>query len=605
MVLGIDLGTTNSLACVFKDGEVVQIPNHTGDYLTPSVVSIDEDGTVLVGRAAKERKETHPDKTFSSFKRYMGTDAKFIEFTPEDLSSFVLRSLKQDAETFLGEEIKDVIISVPAYFDDKARKATRNAGRLAGLNVLRIINEPSAAALGFLKKSGKLEKIDSVDGLEDATFLVFDFGGGTLDVSLVEAFENVIEILSVAGDNMLGGIDFDRCLADEFCRRKGIKKDNIKLYNTILSAAEQCKKELTNNKSSRMVVRSEKYNDEIEITDKEYLKISEDVLRKIGLPINRVLLDSKTTPDEISDVVLVGGSSKMPIVQQYLKYILRGMNIRVYEPDYMIAYGMGVYAGIMERNNNVKDLLLTDVCPFSLGTAIYNSDDDDRLIMSFIIPRNTSLPISKTEKYSTAKHLQQSVEIDVYQGEEMYVKDNIKIGSFKINFPKPADIHTALDITFTYDINGILIVDVEVPAFGIKREEIMINSEDGNEEENEKKIEYLRKFKLLSMTDEDNRLIREWGERLYPIAPPMLKAEIIERLRFFEHIVKNGDPYQSIKFKKNIKSFFLAIELSLTQYDVANWTLDDSWKDDIDHDMEVVFHEWEEKDKNEGEEKDE
>ena len=601
MILGIDLGTTNSLACAYKDGKVIQIPNFAGDYLTPSVVSIDDDGSIIVGAPAKERRETYPDRTFSSFKRFMGTGKKFDKFSPEELSSFVLRSLKQDAEKFLGEKIEDVIISVPAYFNDKARNATKDAGTLAGLNVLRIINEPSAAALGYLMKADKLDNLDNVDGFEDNTFLVFDFGGGTLDVSLVEAFENVIEILSVSGDNMLGGIDFDKALADEFLKRKNIKKSDIsdKTYNAVLSAAERCKRELTDNSSAKMIVHSKEIEDEIEITDKEFLRISEAVIKRITRPINKVLLDSRTSSSDIADVILVGGSSKMPIVQQYLKYLMKGLAMEVYEPDCMIAYGMGVYAGIMERQEGVKDLLLTDVCPFSLGTGIVNRENvnSDDLIMSFIIPRNSALPISRTESYTPVREGQTSIRFQIFQGEEMYVKDNKKIGEMIVDFGRPSPKNTQVLVTFTYDVNGILLVNYEVPSLRIKGEVVIEDSERTSKTDKNKKVEYLRQFKLLSQEDEDNRMIREWGQKLFAIAPSPMREDIQSRLQFFEYIVK-ADPYQAIKFKKNIKSFFVAMEIALSKYSMSNWAFDDSWEEDeeVDEEMESIFREWEEGD---------
>lgn len=594
MILGIDLGTTNSLVCACKDGKVYQVPNAFGDYLTPSVVSIDDNGEVIVGKPAKERKETHPEKTFSSFKRYMGNNRKFADFTAEELSSFVLRSLKQDAENFLGEEIKDVVISVPAYFNDKARKATKNAGTLAGLNVLRIVNEPSAAALGYLMKSERLADINSHEGFEDSTFLVFDFGGGTLDVSLVEAFDNVIEILSVSGDNLLGGIDFDKCLADEFLKRKGIERQDIsdQTYNSILSSAERCKKELTGSNQAKMIVHSAEVNDETEFTEKEMLIVCEDVLKRIAKPINKVLLDTKTMAEELTDVILVGGSSKMTIVQQYLKYLMKGLNIAVYEPDYMIAYGMGVYAGIMERQDCIKDLLLTDVCPFSLGTGVRNYTGKD-MLMSFIIHRNSALPISRTETYVPVNENQKEATFDIFQGEEMYTKDNRKIGTLYVKFPEPASTKTQMHLTFTYDINGILLVNLEIPEFNIKKEAVIEDPDNKDKGDSADRVEFLRKFRITSIEDEEDRMIMEWGQKLFTIAPPSLQDDIRNRLGFYEYI-KSRDPYQTLKYRKAIKSFFVAIELALSKYSLSNWTFDNSWKDDVDEEIEKVFEDWEE-----------
>lgn len=417
-IIGIDLGTTNSLAAVWQDGKSSLIPNAFGEYLTPSVVSVDENGTVYVGKTAKERLASHPQETASVFKRFMGTARKYKlgmnTYLPEELSAFVLKKLKEDAERYLGEPVEEAIISVPAYFNDKARNATKRAGIMAGLKVERIINEPSAAALAC----------QHLNQEEDATILVFDFGGGTLDVSLVECFDNVIEILAVSGDNQLGGQDFDDMIAEYFIRSLQIVPTDLKRETKaiIRKSAEQCKRDLTENKTAEMVVNCPEIKSKLEISRKDVVSACAPLFERMGKPVSKVLMDAKTSTDEINQIVLVGGSCKMPVVKQYLEHILKRKDIQTVNPDYMIALGCGVCAGIKERDEDVKDMLLTDICPFSLGTEIVNHENPDKPLMSFVIKRNSPLPISREQVYSNARDNQTVVRFGIYQGESMYVK---------------------------------------------------------------------------------------------------------------------------------------------------------------------------------------
>ncbi len=468
--IGIDLGTTNCLAAVWQNGESVLIPDSSGEYLTPSFVSVDGD-RIYVGKTAKERMIAHPDETASVFKRYMGTDKQFSlggrRFRPEELSAFLLKKMKEDAEEFLQEEVGEAIISVPAYFNDKARAATKRAGELAGLRVERIINEPSAAALAC----------QNIEQREDATILVFDFGGGTLDVSLVECFDNVVQIEAVSGDNHLGGSDFDSVIAKYFCEKQNLLWDSLdeklraviikaaerckisgdnhlggsdfdsviakyfcekqnllwdsldeKLRAVIIKAAERCKMELTAAKDAVMRVRYEEQSWDLSLTRQDVVHIGAEIFRRMEKPVKRVLLDGKVSPKELTEVVLVGGSCKMEIVRQYLSYILEGRKIEMCDPDRMIARGLGVVVGIKERDDEIKDMLLTDICPFSLGVGVRNHDGSDRDMMSILIERNTSLPASREKRYYTSHDNQTEVVVNVYQGENYYADDNLPLG---------------------------------------------------------------------------------------------------------------------------------------------------------------------------------
>ena len=598
-IIGIDLGTTNSLACYWDQGKMQLIPNSFEEYLTPSVVSFDKDGTVYVGKTAKERLVTHPDSTFQSFKRYMGQKTMLEcpggRFKPEELSAFVLKNLKADAERFLGEEITEAVISVPAYFDDKARNATKNAGLLAGLKVERIINEPSAAALGYIVQN----EGDITSGeFEEKTFLIFDFGGGTLDVSLVDTFDKIVEIVSVSGNNSLGGIDFDKHIAEYFLKEKEIDRRKIsrETYMVILAAAERVKRELTDRQSAKMVVNCDEISDELSLTDLELAKICAPVLQSMFAPVNNVMRDSGRKTDTIADIVMVGGSSKMPIVQKYLKHLLRIHDINVFEPDCIVAQGMGVYAGIKERNDEVRDLLLTDVCPFSLGTNVENKMNKDKDLSSFIIMRNSPLPISRTGIYHPKTDQQSVVDFKIFQGEEMYADDNRNIGIVSVKFPQPPGRDTKIQVTFTYDINGILLVNVDVPECGIHLEKVILDEEENNSSVRVKQVvEQLKEYKASAENDEDNRLVMEWGQRLYVQLPPAMKEEMEARLQFYDYLLSH-DPYQAVKMKKHLKLYFLALEVALNSYTVSSWQFDEEWEDEEDSEMEQLFKEWENKD---------
>ena len=611
-IIGIDLGTTNSLVGIWNGGKTELIPNVYGEYLTPSVVSVDDDGSILVGKIAKERLITHPNRTYETFKRSMGTNRRYGQFLAEELSAFVLKRLKDDAEAYLGEPVEEAVISVPAYFDDKARRATRNAGLLAGLRVERIINEPSAAALGFMKglgedvKSSELD-YDAINGddgestedeYDDRSFLVFDFGGGTLDVSIVDAFDNVVEIVSVSGDNMLGGTDFDKAIARYYSEEKQVLPTGVTdvEQNCILAAAEQVKRDLTENDTAVMRVNGGNASGSLEITNKDLLKISVDIFKKIYKVIETAMRNSGRMASELTDVILVGGSSKMPVVKHCLETFLERKDIKVVNPDQMIAIGMGVYAGVKERKGDVKDLILTDVCPFSLGTAVNNRIGNGwshRQLMSFIIPRNTALPASKTQYYCTAGK-QDKVVFDVLQGEEMYADMNRKIGQVEVDFKKEVEKGTEITTTYSYDLNGILVVDVEVPSLELKTSSILVDDNlKMSREEIDRRVKALEDIKKLSRDEEEDRQLFEWGERLFVQCPDYLREDLRIRLLYFEHILRDDvDVYRKPRIREYMKKYLLNTELSMLKYDARMFVKEDSWMDDEDIIIEKMIEDW-------------
>ncbi|MDE5984044.1 MAG: molecular chaperone HscC [Eubacterium sp.] len=447
-IIGIDLGTTNSLASVWKNGRCELIPNSFGEFLTPSVVGFDDDGSIIIGKIAKQRLISHPDLTAASFKCFMGTNKEIMlgnkSFTPPELSSFILRQLKEDAELYLGEPVEEAVISVPAYFDDNGRSATKLAGELAGLKVERIINEPSAAALAYKQNT------DNED-----MFLIFDFGGGTLDISIVDIFESVIEIVAVAGDNHLGGDNFNQTIAEYFCKANnlnyGTLPDEIKAI--IIKQAELCKIALSTQRDAAMVLN---FNNEVytlALDNQKLLDITASIFEKIEVPIVKAMQDARVMSGDLPDIILIGGSSHMLLVQKYLENLFhREISVTI-SPDTAVAIGVGIAAGIKERNEEVKDMVLTDICPFSLGIDIINRDNLDAPYFSPIIERNTTLPASIVKPFYTACDNQRAMEIRIAQGEKMYFKHNLYLGKVEMKVTPAPKGERGVDVRFTYDIN--------------------------------------------------------------------------------------------------------------------------------------------------------
>ncbi|MCL2565466.1 MAG: Hsp70 family protein [Defluviitaleaceae bacterium] len=506
-VVGIDLGTTNSLVAVYKDGESILIPNKHGDIFTPSAVGVDKDGNIVVGKMAKDMLITSPDSAASLFKRNMGTK-KAVKlgkksFLPEELSSFVIRKLIEDAQDFLGETVTEAIISVPAYFDAKKRAATKLAGQLAGIKVERLTNEPSAAALACRDK-------------DEETFIVFDFGGGTLDVSVVEAFDNVISICAISGNNYLGGSDFDRAIVQEICKEKKIDIEKLSLQDmqVLLSIAEKAKIELT--KESQVPIQANIGAKKIEylLTNEKLYEISDSIFSKIKKPIQSVINDSKLGFKDIDRCILVGGSCHMPVVVEYLENLLRVPVVISENPEEIVAKGLGVYVGIKERNDTVRDVVLADICPFSLNANVHNENNPNKELSHTLIPRNSTLPISRTDRLYTLHLGQRSMRINVNQGEEIYADDNLFLGRLDIKIPLNMKEHESCEITYYYDINAILIVHVKV--ISSKEEYKLVLTGDGLQLSDKEVEKYITKIKSMKLSHEEqaDRLL-EQAKALY------------------------------------------------------------------------------------------
>lgn len=578
-IVGIDLGTTNSLVCIFRNGKSELIPNSFGEFLTPSCVGIDDDGEkILVGKIAKDRLISHPDMTVSSFKRFMGTDKKLIVgekvFTAPELSSFVIRQLKEDAEAYLGEEVSEAVISVPAYFDDNGRNATKMAGELAGLRVERIINEPSAAALAYRK-----------DDDEDATFLVCDLGGGTFDVSVVDAFDNIIEIAAVAGDNHLGGDDWNVAIAQYFCDENGIKVEDLspETKAIILKQAEMCKIALNTSEPIIMSVSIGPDSYMASLTSKKLVEISANLFKRIEEPIRRALHDASMTVMDIDYVVMVGGSSKMLTVSKYIEQLVgREMKSNI-DPDKVVGIGAGVVAGIKSRDEDIKDTILTDVCPFTLGTNIINYAKHDDPLFSPIIERNSVLPTSHMERYYTVGDNQDKMVFKIYQGENMYCRDNTLLGDIEIKVPKNKAGEECCDVRFTYDINGILEVDVQCVSTGETRNKVILNKNIKlTDEEIAIKQKELQALKILPRDEEENKAIVARAERLYEESFGEFRDIIGANTHNFLEILASQDSKKIRRSKKQFIAFLDMVENQEAGFDVfmRDFDFDDSEEDD-------------------------
>lgn len=542
-IIGIDLGTTNSLGAVYRENRVELIPNRHGSYLTPSVVSVDDDNNILVGEIAKERLIAEPGSSASSFKKDMGTDKKYKlgkkAFSPEELSSFVIRAIVEDAKEYLQEEIEEAIVSVPAYFNDKQRVATKKAGILAGVKTDRIINEPSAAAMASY-----------FDTSEEQVFLIFDFGGGTLDISIVECFDTVVEILSVAGDNRLGGDDFHDIMVRGFLCENAISPKTVtnKEYAVLKKQAEIYKRKLTTEKSGKMsaVIGGREYKSEY--TNQRLLEESSEIFSKIKKVLAHALRDGEMTLADIDTVVMVGGSSKMPLVQSFVQHVLRQKPIVVGNCDEMIARGLGLVCAVKERQEEIKDYILTDICPFTLGTDIFNEADPQHSYMSPIVPRNSVLPCSKVKRFYTIKDDQQKIDLNILQGEQVYAEDNLSLDKLTIPIPKAKKGEESVDVRFTYDINGILLVDVTVVSTGKTVSKVV--SQNVSEEDLYKKIQELEKLKVHPKNVSENQLLLERLRALYEEAPTYLRENILEFIREFEKILEGQDTRRIKKYRK-------------------------------------------------------
>ena len=491
-IIGIDLGTTNSCVAVMEGGDPTVIHNIEGNRTTPSIVAFTKEGERLVGETAKRQAVTNPDRTISSIKREMGTDYKISidgkDYTPEEISAMILQKLKADAESYLGETIEDAVITVPAYFTDAQRQATKDAGRIAGLNVKRIINEPTAAALAY--------GMDKEEGQHK--IMVYDLGGGTFDVSILEVGDGVFEVMATRGNNKLGGDDFDNKLvdyiADEFQKENGVdlKSDKMSLQR-LKEAAEKAKKELSSTMTTNInlpfitATQNGPLHLNMDITRAKFNELTSDLVEKTIAPVKDCIKDAGIDVSELDKILLVGGSTRIPAVQEEVKKLTGRDPQKDINPDECVAIGASIQGGVL--TGEVKDLLLLDVTPLSLGLETLGG------VTTKLIERNTTIPAKKSQVFTTAADSQTSVDIHVLQGEREFAKDNTTLGRFQLTgiAPAPRGI-PQIEVTFDIDANGIVNVSAKDTATGKQQSITITASNKMSEDEINAKVKEAEKY---------------------------------------------------------------------------------------------------------------
>jgi molecular chaperone HscC len=573
MIIGIDLGTTNSVAAYLTADGPQLILNSLGEALTPSVVGIDDSGAVLVGRAARELQVVHPERCASVFKRYMGSDWSIElagrKFTPETLSGLVLRSLKEDAEHQLGQPVTAAVVTVPAYFNEPQRKATLNAGRIAGLKVERILNEPTAAALAYGMHSMQDEKV----------LAVVDLGGGTFDVSIVDLFAGALEVRASAGECFLGGEDFTRTLAARVLAARGIVFEAAEFESPLLVARmiQQC--ELAKCQLSRQTSVSVRLADSQgnltsespveEVTREQFHQWTEPILNRVELPIRRALGDARLKPGDVDEVILVGGATRMPaFVARAWKILGREPHCHL-DPDEVVARGAAVQAGLIGRDASVSDMVVTDVAPFTLGIEVSKQLGLEQRggYLLPIIHRNTTIPASRVERVQTIQPNQTQVIVKVFQGENRRSEQNLLLGEFAVVGIQPGPPGQALDIRFTYDLNGVLEVEATVVATKRVISHVITRlTRNLSDAEIAKAVQAIQQLKTHPREEAANRLTLRRAERIYCEVSPLEQQQLSYLIDAFEGALNLGNKPQIESCREALEEYLDHFELGYDSY---------------------------------------
>ncbi|MDU7114633.1 MAG: molecular chaperone DnaK [Peptoniphilus harei] len=601
-IIGIDLGTTNSAVAVMEGGDAVIIPNIEGNRTTPSVVAFTKDGERLVGETAKRQAITNPDRTISSIKRHMGSDFNVKidskTYTPQDISAMILQKLKSDAESYLGEKITEAVITVPAYFTDAQRQATKDAGRIAGLDVKRIVNEPTAAALAYGEDKDK----------DAQTVMVYDLGGGTFDVSILELSDGVFEVHATRGNNKLGGDDFDNrvidYIAEEFKKENGIdlKADKMSLQR-LKEAAEKAKKELSSTMSTNINLpfitasQAGPLHLNMDLTRAKFDELTADLVKMTEGPVKDALSDAGLSASDIDKVLLVGGSTRIPAVQECIKKLTGKQPQKDINPDECVALGAAIQGGVL--SGDVKDLLLLDVTPLSLGIETMGN------ITTRLIERNTTIPTKKSQVFTTAADNQTSVEIHVLQGERQMAKDNVTLGRFTLDGIAPARRGVPqIEVTFDIDANGIVNVSAKDLGTGKEQHITITSSTNLNEEEIEKKVkeaemyaqEDAKKKDLIEAKNNADSIIYQSENTLKDVEGKISdadKTKIEDAIKGLKD-VKDGEDLEAIKSKtEELTQAFYAISEEIYKQQGQAGQADQTGATDAKQDDDVVDADYE------------